>query len=283
MALISAAVAAGGLLTLPMAGNGALAVLMVQGPVRLEIEYEAIVPMPVIGRIKAASASVSAEIEPKGYTVNTHARAEGMVDWFVDYNLKVGTIGAVTPYGLRPLRFDSNNRDGKKNRHVIVEFSPNEVVVSVTPKYGDWGFPPTSKSQMLEAVDPLSAIVELALRAEATPANPCGGPMRIFDGKQRYDLHLKFIQRLNWKSKVYTGPVLQCDLEYVEIAGFKNETAAQKAKDKADIKWSNMILAELNGGTLTPPIKVEARSKKRGKITIQATRLSHTATGIAGR
>jgi hypothetical protein len=137
---------------------------------------------------------------------------------------------------------------------------------------------------MLEAVDPLSAIVELTLRAEATPANPCGGPMRVFDGKQRYDLRLKFVQRLNWKSKVYTGPVLQCDLEYVEIAGFKNKSAEQKAKDKADIKWSNIILAELNGGTLTPPIKVEARSKKRGKTTIRATRLSYSlAAAIAGR
>jgi hypothetical protein len=107
--------------------------------------------------------------------------------------------------------------------------------------------------------------------------------MRVFDGKQRYDLRLKFVRRLNWKSKVYTGPVLQCDLEYVEIAGFKNKTARQKARDKADIRWSNIILAELNGGTLTPPIKVEARSKKRGKMTIQATRLSYSLAAIAGR
>jgi hypothetical protein len=241
------------------------------------------VPVPVAGRIKAASASVDIDINPKSYSITSHARAEGAVDWFVDYNLDVFTNGAVTPYGLRPLRYDSANKDGDKNRRVIVEFSPYEVVVSVAPKFGDWGFPATTKSQMLEAVDPLTAILELAIRAEATPVNPCGGPMRIFDGKQRYDLRLKLVRRLNWKSKVYTGPVLQCDLEYVEIAGFKNKTAEQKAKDKADIKWSNMILAELNGGLLTPPLKIEARSKKRGKMTILATKLSYTASGIAGR
>jgi hypothetical protein len=283
MALISAAIAAGGLLTLPMAGNGAISALMVHGPVHLEIDYEGVVPVPVLGRTKAASASFVADVGPKGYAVNSHARAEGVVDWFVDYNLDVVATGAVTPYGLRPLRYDSHNKDGKKNRHVIVEFSPYEVVVSVTPKFGDWGFPATTKSQMLEAVDPLSAIIEMTLRAEATPANPCGGPLRIFDGKQRYDLRLKFVQRLSWKSKVYTGPAIKCDFEYIEIAGFKNRTAEQKAKDRADMQWSNMILAELNGGTLTPPIKVEGRSKKRGKMTVQATRLSYTLPAVAGR
>jgi hypothetical protein len=104
MALISAAIAAGGFLTLPMAGNGAISALMVQGPVRLEIEYEGVVPVPVAGRIKAASASVDIDINPKSYAITSHARAEGAVDWFVDYNLDVFTNGAVTPYGLRPFR-----------------------------------------------------------------------------------------------------------------------------------------------------------------------------------
>lgn len=280
MALISAAIAAGGLLTLPMAGNGAISAILLQGPARLELQYEGIVPVPVLGRTKAASASIVADLTARGYAVRSNARAEGVMDWFVDYDLDIISIGAITPFGLRPLRYDSANKDGKKNRHVIVEFSPSEVVVSVTPKYGDWGFPPTNKVQMLEAVDPLSAIMELTLRAEATMSNPCGGPMRVFDGKQRYDLRLKFVQRLNWKSKAYTGPALKCDLEYVEIAGFKNKTAEEKAKDKRDMQWSNIILAELNGGALTPPIKIEGRSKKRGKMTVQATKIVYSPMAV---
>jgi Protein of unknown function (DUF3108) len=276
MGLISVAIAAGGFLTLPLAGNGAISALLVQGPAHIEIDYEGIVPVPVLGRTKAASASVVMDLTQRNYDVTSNARAEGVVDWFVDYNLAIVSTGAITPYGVRPLRYDSANKDGNKNRRVIVEFSPAEVVVSVTPKYGDWGFPATTKSQMLEAADPLSAIVELTLRADATPGNPCGGPMRIFDGKQRYDMRLKLIQRVNFKSKAYTGPALICDLEYVEIAGFKSRSAEQRAKDRGDMKWSHLTLAELNGGTLTPPIKIEGRSKKRGKMTVQATRLAYT-------
>jgi len=128
-------------------------------------------------------------------------------------------------------------------------------------------------------MDPLSAIVELTLRTGASPPNPCGGPMRVFDGKQRYDLRLKFAGRLTWKSKTYSGPVLKCAIEYVEIAGFKNKTAEQKAKDRRDMEWSNIILAELNGGAITPPIKIEGRSKSRGKMTVQAIRLSYGPPG----
>jgi hypothetical protein len=278
MPLLTASIAAGGFLTLPMAGNGALSAIQVQGPARLEVEYEGTYPFPVVGRLRAAQATVTADLTPKGYSASAYVRAEGVVDWFVDYNLSISTKGALTPLGLQPLRFDSRNRDGKKNRHVLVEFGTGDmgdVSVSVNPKFGDWGFPATTKSQMLEAVDPLSAILELTLRADASAQNPCGGPLRIFDGKQRYDLRLKFGKRIEWKSKAYKGPAIVCELEYVEIAGFKNKTAAEKAREKADMVWATIVLAELNGGAVTPPIKVEGRSKSKGKMTVEAIRLSY--------
>jgi hypothetical protein len=275
MALFAAAFAAFGFLILPLAGNGALSAIQIQGPARLEVEYVGTYPFPVVGRLRAAQATVTADLQPKSYKVDAYVRGEGVVDWFVDYNLSISTTGALTPIGLQPLRYDSTNHDGNKNRQVIVEFGIRDVVVSVSPKFGDWGFPATTKSQMLEAVDPLSAILELTLRADATAANPCGGPMRIFDGKQRFDLKLKFQRRLAWKTKAYAGPAILCDIEYVEIAGFDSKSAEQKAKDKADMLWTNIVLAELQNGAVTPPIKVEARSKSRGKMTVEAIRLSY--------
>jgi hypothetical protein len=258
-----------------MAGNGALSAIQVQGPARLQVEYEGTYPFPAIGRVRAAQASLTADLTPKGYSASAYVRAEGVVDWFVDQNYSGATSGALTSLGLQPLRYDSRTRDGKKNRHVLVEFGMGDVSVSVSPKFGDWGFPSTTKGQMLEAVDPLSAILELTLRADASAQNPCGGPLRIFDGKQRYDLRLKFGKRMQWKSKAYKGPALVCSVEYVEIAGFKNRTAAEKARDKADLVWSTIVLAELNGGAVTPPIKLEARSKSKGKMTVEAIKMSY--------
>ena len=45
--------------------------------------------------------------------------------------------------------------------------------------------------------------------------------------------------------------------------------------DRADIRWTNITLAEINGGQLTPPLQAELRSNRSGKYTFQATKLSY--------
>ncbi len=175
----------------------------------------------------------------------------------------------------------ASNQDGKKNRHVIVDYGADDVVTTATPRFGDMGFPPASHEQKMEAMDPLSAIIDLTLGSQATPANPCGGPIRAYDGKQRYDLRLKFVERFTYKSAAYTGPALKCDVQYVELAGFKDKSDSEKTKDKGDVLWTNMILADLDGGKVRPPLKIEARSKARGKIGIEATRLNWRPAELA--
>jgi hypothetical protein len=274
MPLPTAAILAGHLVLAPAVFDNALTGIHADGPKRLEVSYEGITPVPVLGRIKVAAATVEADISGASYAIRARAKSAGMADWFTDYNLFMTSTGRVTPGGLKPARYVSSNQDGARNRLVTVDFSDAEVSTTAIPKFGDLGFPPATPEQKLEARDPLAAIVQLALHVEATPDNPCGGPIRVFDGKQRYDLVLTFNGRINWQSKVYTGPALNCAITYVEHAGFKEKSEKRKAKDKADMRWANIILAELEGGAVTPPIKIEGRSKKRGKMTAEATRLS---------
>lgn len=275
MPFLTAAAIAGGLLFAPMVAQNALATIATVGATRLEAEYEAITPVPWIGRQKTASASLTADISATRYRIAVDSRAEGLVGWFVDSSVAMVSTGIVTPRGLVPLRYDSSVQDGSKHRRVLVDFTPGEVLVSVSPKYSDWGFPAPGAAQKLEAVDPLTAILGLTLRIRATPANPCGGPLRIFDGKQRYDLRLTYSGRFNWNADVYKGPAIRCDVDYIEIAGFKAKSAKEKADGRADIKWANFILAELDGGELTPLLKAELRSERSGKYTYQATKLSY--------
>lgn len=275
MPFLSAAAAAGGLLFAPMAAQNALATIATVGASRLEAEYEAITPVPWVGRHRTASATLTADISPTRYRIAIDTRAEGFLDWFVNSSVAMVSTGIVTPRGLIPLRFDSSVQDGSKHRRVLVDFTPGEVLVSVSPKFSDWGFPTPSAAQKLEAVDPLTSVLGLSLRLRATRTNPCGGPLRIFDGKQRYDIRLTFDARLNWNTDVYKGPALKCDVDYVEIAGFDAKSAKEKADDRADIKWANFILAEIDGGELTPILKAEVRSNRSGKYTFQATKLSY--------
>lgn len=270
---IAAVIAVGGMVIASLAADNALSSLSLE-PKRLEIAYEGIVPVPVVGRWKIATANLTADISPRSYSARARAKATGVLDWFVDYDFLVTSTGDVGPKGLKPARYVSSNKDGRKNRQVTVDFAPKEVIVAANPRYGDLGYPPASSEQKLEAMDPLAALVQLALHADATPDNPCGGPIRAFDGKQRYDLVLTFTGRQTYKSKAYKGPVLNCSVEYVEVAGFGEKSDKQRRRDDADLLWTNMLLAELDGGRVAAPIKLEARSKKRGKMTVQATKLS---------
>ena len=115
----------------------------------------------------------------------------------------------------------------------------------------------------------------VALRLRATPSNPCGGPLQVFDGKQRYDLRLRYSARVTWNTDVYKGPAIRCDVEYIEIAGFDPKSAEQREADREDIRWTNITLAEINRGELTPPLKAELRSNRSGKYTYRATKLSY--------
>jgi hypothetical protein len=278
MPILTAALAAGGLAFLPLELNSAITAIQTMGPRRLDISYAGYLPLPIIGtRIKAANANISAWIGPSAYNIVSRAEAAGIVGWFVDYNLIISSTGVVGPDGLKPSHYDSFNKDGKKNRHVLVDFLADDVVTTATPRFGDMGFPPASHEQKMESMDPLAAILQLSLGAEATPDNPCGGPVRAYDGKQRYDLKLTFVGRIAYRSDAYTGPALKCDVEYVELAGFKDKTQEQRAKDKKDVEWTNMILAELDGGAVKPPLKIEARSRAHGRIGIEATKLSWRA------
>ena len=275
MPFLTAAATAGGLLFAPMAAQNALATIAALGATRLEAEYEAITPVPWVGRHRTASASLTADISATRYRIAIDSRAEGFVDWFVDSSVAMVSTGLVTARGLMPLRFDSSVQDGPKHRRVLIDYAPGEVLVSVSPKYGDWGFPATTPPQKLEAVDPLTAILSLTLRLRATPSNPCGGPLHVFDGKQRYDLRLRYSARVTWNTDVYKGPAIRCDVQYIEIAGFDPKSAEQREADREDIRWANITLAEINRGELTPPLKAELRSNRSGKYTYRATKLSY--------
>ena len=280
MAFFTAMLASGGLLFLPLAGQNVLSVITAGGSnMRLEAEYEAITPVPWMGRHRTASASLIADLTPNSYRIAVSSRAEGFMDWFVDSSTTMVTNGALTSFGLFPTHFDMTVKNGSKQRRVMVDYTGGEVRVSVSPKFGNWGYPAATTAQKLEAVDPLTAILGMTMRMRASPANPCGGPLRVFDGKGRYDIRLRFAGRLTWNSDVYKGPALKCEAEYIEIAGFDAKSAQQKADDSADIEWANFILAELDGGALTPPIKAEVRSRRSGKYTYQATRLKYGRAG----
>ncbi|MEM6625342.1 MAG: DUF3108 domain-containing protein, partial [Pseudomonadota bacterium] len=53
------------------------------------------------------------------------------------------------------------------------------------------------------------------------------------------------------------------------------KTDEELARERADLKWLVMVLADMGPGEARVPVKIEGRSKKRGKITLLAKEMSY--------
>ena len=233
-------------------------------------------PTNWLPQILGGKASITTRITPESYSVDSRVSAAGIVDWFIDYSSTLKSHGQLTPDGFKPLTYEARDDEGRKNRHTLIEHFDDKVEVAVTPPHGNLGEPPASMEQKLEAIDPISALMSLAINPTATPEDPCKSTLRIFDGKGRYNLHLSFGHRLDsLDAPGWSGPSIVCRVKYEEVAGYKKKTDEQMAAIQRDLRWINIVLADLGPGEPRIPVKIEARSKKRGKITLVAKSLSY--------
>ena len=141
MPFLSAAAAAGGLLFAPMAAQNALATIATVGASRLEAEYEAITPVPWVGRHRTASATLTADLSATRYRIAIDTPGRRLPRLVRRFQRRDGRDRLVTPRGLVPLRFDSSVQDGSKHRRVLVDFTPGEVLVKRLAEIQRLGLP----------------------------------------------------------------------------------------------------------------------------------------------
>ena len=131
----------------------------------------------------------------------------------------------------QPGSFGHFNASNKKPRHVTATWAGGDVIATSNPQYPDMGNPAPSKAQRLEAADPLT----VAMRIAMTPAggDPCRGTLKFYDGKQRYDAVLSpdGSRQLEGREKSLglSAPV-KCRLHYREVAGFKKKPVAEQGE-----------------------------------------------------
>ena len=247
------------------------------------VEMEAFVPPTNwLPQIKGGKATITAKVYPDQYNIHTRASVAGIVDWFVDYSSTLTSKGEITDTGLQLRHYFAKDDEGRKNRSTEIKHLGDDVQVEVIPAHGNLGDPAATLEQKIEAVDPISGLLQLALAPKSRPDKPCSGVARVFDGKGRYNIHLQngrhveSIDIKGWKGR----PAYICEVRYEELAGYKKKTAEEKAKQAKDIRWISMVLADMGPGELRVPIQIEARSEKRGKITVAAKKVSYKTLDI---
>jgi hypothetical protein len=257
--------------TAPAAPKGSLLANVKAGePMRMIYELDAramILIIPATGR-----ASFNVEMKPNTYTIKSKVRTTGLADVFVNYDMELAASGHVRPGELKTAGYVSQNRDGKKNRRVELSMKKDGFTMTAKPTFGNLGEPAATQEQAIKANDPLTALITFALEPRAKGADPCGGPIRVFDGKQLTYLHLKNAGTANVKSPAWSGKAIECHVTMDRIAGYDADEM-----DKNDTLTGisgplRMYLAPLENGSHVP-VRIVADTDRIGKVTLQARTL----------
>ena len=283
LSLLGASVAQTG----PSSGaSSVLASIKSGAPTRMVYELDAramVFILPATGR-----ASFTVDMKPDSYAIKSRVRTTGLADVFVNYDMNLNASGTTSTAGLKTTKYTSQNNDGKKNRRVEIDITDNGFKMSAKPKFGNLGDPAATAEQVLLTNDPLTALITFALEPRAKGADPCGGPIKIFDGRQLTYLHLKRgnANTVKVKTPGWSGQAIECHVTMDKVAGYK------KGESNNDTLTGisgplRMYLAPLENGAHVP-VKIVADTDKVGKVTLTAKTLRFeplvtTATGTAGK
>ncbi len=171
--------------------------------------------------IKVLDLQFQQHIGVRDFTAGAQLRSYGVLAAFKRFDIRAQASGRMTGEGPQPQAFDYVNHDGKRTRHVIVAWSPGDVAMTSTPRFGDLGDPPASLEQRLGAADPLTQLMRATV---AQPGQPCQGEPRFFDGKQYYGLDFSGAHAEapnDGERGLGVTSVVACSMRYVPLAGFK--------------------------------------------------------------
>lgn len=268
LALLGASVAQTG----PNAASPAVLTNIKAGePTRMLYELDAkamVFIFPATGR-----ASFTVDMKPDTYAIKSRVRTTGLADIFVNYDMSLNAEGKTRANGLKTTKYISQNKDGKKNRRVELTMSDTGFTMLANPKFGNLGDPAATQEQAILANDPLTALITFALEPRAPGQDVCGGPIKVFDGRQLTYLHLKRGKAgmVKQKTSAWSGDTIECHVTMDKIAGYKKGESNNDTLTGIDGPL-RMYLAPLANGSHVP-VKIVADTDKIGKVTLSARTL----------
>jgi hypothetical protein len=241
-------------------------------PMEMEYNIKAnawVLILPITGK-----ANFRVTLNDNTYAIKSKVKTTGLADILVNYDLEIAASGYTRTDGLDTYAFVSQNKDGKKNRRVDLKFLKDTFEMTATPRFGNLGEPPATVEQALDSKDPVSALISFALEPRAEGEDPCGGPLKIFDGRQLTHLHLTNHGMKQVKSEAWSGKAYECHIKMDKVAGYK---AGETDKDNlSGIDGPlRMWLAPLPNGAHVP-VRIEAETEDIGTVTLQAAKLKFT-------
>lgn len=204
--------------------------------------------------IPVMKASISADFVGEKYAARADFRTSGLLSIFSKVQVIASATGEVKNGKLKSKEYWHKELDGRKNRELSMSYGKELVTIRVDPPLYTMGDPPASMQQRLEALDPVSAL--LALTVSNTAAQQCKGSIKVFDGKQRYDLRMQAGEIKTIRTRAYKGKALRCQVWYIPVAGFDADDLRNPEEYQKPV---TMWLSKSKDSEFQIPVRFEAK------------------------
>ena len=174
-----------------------------------------------LGGINLGTVGIKSSFSGDTYSAVSRLKTAGVVNSFYESVIDASSVGTVAGNTILPQKYDSNYNGEKSDQKVSLAYAADGIELFANPPYDVNRFPVTEEQQR-GTVDPLSGIVYALAGISVTPQKPCGDTVRVFDGRRRYDVDLRYVGKDNVSSSGgYSGPTIKCLMQYKQVAGFK--------------------------------------------------------------
>ena len=119
-----------------------------------------------------------------GYRVVSEGRTNGLADLIAHYRMKSVSDGALLDSGYQPAEHESTGSRSGKPWLMHIDFDGDSIRARTEPPDDH----PLKPAELARSIDPLTAI--LAASHHLAASGNCDQRIRVFDGRERYDLVL---------------------------------------------------------------------------------------------
>jgi hypothetical protein len=192
-------------------------------PIKVDLTYDGVLnALHLPGTAKVLTLHVTERASAADFSTDAEMQSYGILRVFKRIDIQTAARGPVQAGLPRPQFFKYASADKDRVRRVSMTWNQDAVVV--TPSQGDVGDPPPTRTQKLEAADP----VTLFSRTVYAPSGQalCSRNWRSYDGRELYELQFQSGEPTSVsdedRAMGFTSAV-RCSVHYAEIAGFKHK------------------------------------------------------------
>jgi hypothetical protein len=208
------------------------------------------------------NADLRAKIDGDRYDLKMNAQLTGLAGLFTASG-RGGAVATGSLSGNRILTsgFSATGKSSGAERTVQMALSAgNTSEVRIEPPFEPRpDRVPIEEAHKKGIIDPLSAVLAVA-PVKGKPDDPaaCNRTLPVFDGTQRFNVILSYVETRRVQKPGYSGLVLVCNARYVPVAGHRPQRWAVKyMQDNRDM---GVWLAPVEGTRVLVPMRINVQT-----------------------